>query len=461
AKEATENLGYTSESDGILLKGAGFQQQFKPDKPWGDEGKKKPKYRSCKDSDGYDVMIPVFPDKDYAWDDIEWIKAKCWNINGVPCLILTEGFFKAIALSSCGVPTVALLGVEMGLTSSEKDPQKRRYLVPTLEKLARAGFGLIIGFDADCATNKAVNEAQLKLGYALQNFKIPVYSITGLWTEAEGKGIDDYIQLNGIDKFKYDVLARAQTIANWEKQFNTDEETDDKKTKKIPPADCVAREISEEYLDKLAFNNETSDWMLYESDNPGVWARETPEYMEALISQILDSKGISGYSTHSYITNILKNLRCQPRIIQRRWIEKSPTEILPFLNGVLEVKTGKFLKHSPGYRLTWCLPRNHDATDTDWGNIKDWLDFVSRGNDSIKNILLCYANAILKGRYDLQKFLHLIGIGGSGKGTYGRLIVDLIGEQNVFSSTLESFCSNRFEPADAYKKRLTVFWDED
>lgn len=459
AKEASEYLGYTAYSDGILLEGAGFQRQFKPDKPWG-EGNKKPKYRSCKEDDGYDLMMPRHPDIKDFWDDLEIVKSKCYQIEGIPCLPLTEGFFKAISLMSHDIPCLSVLGVEMGLTSGDKDPQRRRYLVPTLEKLARAGFGFIIGFDADCATKQAVNDAQRKLAHQLALFKVPVYSITGLWVEAEGKGIDDYIQSNGAEKFKSEVLARAESIEKWEKQFFT-EDGDEKKTKKIPPADVVARDIAEEYLDRLAYNNETSDWMLYESDHPGVWSRETQEYMEALISQILDTKGITGYSTHSYITNILKNLRCQPRIMQRKWIEKSPTEILPFLNGVLDVTSGKFLKHSPGYRLTWCLPRNHDSNAKDWDSIKDWLDFVSNGNTSIKNILLCYANAILKGRYDLQKFLHLIGIGGSGKGTYGRLIVDLIGQQNVFSSTLESFCSNRFEPADAYRKRLTVFWDED
>jgi putative DNA primase/helicase len=64
-------------------------------------------------------------------------------------LLITEGGFKAIATCSHALPTIALLGVEMGLTPSKNDPQGKRYLVATLEKLARDGFGFILAFDCD------------------------------------------------------------------------------------------------------------------------------------------------------------------------------------------------------------------------------------------------------------------------------------------------------------------------
>jgi|AGSF01.1.fsa_nt_gi hypothetical protein len=41
AKVASDHLGYTAQSDGILLRGDNLQEQFKPDKPWGStDGKK-------------------------------------------------------------------------------------------------------------------------------------------------------------------------------------------------------------------------------------------------------------------------------------------------------------------------------------------------------------------------------------------------------------------------------------
>jgi putative DNA primase/helicase len=128
---------------------------------------------------------------------------------------------------------------------------------------------------------------------------------------------------------------------------------------------------------------------------------------------------------------------------------------------VVEVATGKLLPHSPDYRLTWQLPREHNPLATNWNTIDAYLDHLSGGNSALKDIYLCFCNAVLKGRADLQKFLHMIGIGGSGKGTFARLVTDLIGEENILSTTLEDWCSNRFESASAYRKRLVVFWDED
>src|SRR4028118_940252 len=192
-EQATDALGYRSQSAGIMLQGNSWQVQFKPDKPWKSEADKKaPKYRSPLGD--YDAMVPSHPtDKAYGID-LEALKKDCLEIDGRPHIVLTEGFFKAIAGCSNGIFTIALLGVEMGLTSAKADPQGKRYLVKTLEKLARAGFGFIMAFDADCATNKFVIEAERKLTFRLKQFNVPVLSITGAWAENEGKGMDDFIQ---------------------------------------------------------------------------------------------------------------------------------------------------------------------------------------------------------------------------------------------------------------------------
>jgi putative DNA primase/helicase len=396
-------------------------------------------------------MLPSHPTDITYWNDLEALKQHCIQINGHFYIVITEGFFKAIAGCSNGIPTIALLGVEMGLTSARADPQGKRYLVKSLEKLARARFGFIFGFDADSATNRLVTEAERKLTFQLKKFDIPVLSITGMWTEDEGKGMDDFIQKQGIEEFRRMLLAAE------ERQWNDQE--DKPKSKKNPPADAVARAIAEAYSGQLAFNNEISQWMRYGADQPGMWSVETDEFMESIVSSILDVKGITGYNSHSYITNIVKKLRCI--LIERKWAERSPKELLPFRNGVVEVATGKLLPHSPDYRLTWQLPREHNPLATNWNTIDAYLDHLCGGNAALKDIYLCFCNAVLTGRADLQKFLHMIGIGGSGKGTFARLVTDLIGEENILSTTLEDWCSNRFESANAYRKRLVVFWDED
>ncbi len=361
-EEASMLLGYQASSGGIWMDGVGIQGQLMPDKPWISQkdkakGKKKaPKYRAPQDESGdYDVMLPLHPDDPNYWSDLEALKRKCYVVDDYPCLVLTEGFWKAIAGCSNDIPTIALLSVSMGLTSSKADLQGKRYLVKTLEQYAKAGFGFIIGFDADCTTNELVLWEQRKLIAQLKLFKVPLYSITGLWTVDEGKGMDDYIQINGANRFKCEVMGKAVNIETWEKQFQQPLSGDYKKTNKIPPADIVACEIAEQYRNELRFNNEIGGWMRYGTDFNGQWSVETDEYVESIISNIIDGKGITGYNSNSYIVNIVKKLR--HILIERKWQEHSPNKLLPFRNGVLEVATGELLSHSPAYLLTWQLPR--------------------------------------------------------------------------------------------------------
>lgn len=459
ANYATQYLGYTAYSDGIWLRGCNHQSQFKPDKPWKKEGDKKAaKYRSPMGE--YDAMLPTHPSDPHYWDDIEALKQKAYLVDGHPCLVLGEGFFKAIAGCSNDILTIALLGVEMGLTPKDADPQGKRYLVPTLERYARAGFGFIIAFDADCATNENVIVAQRKLVHQIKLFKVPVYSATGLWQVDESfsnknKGMDDYIYNHGSDRFKREVMGKAVNIAAWEKQFQAPSLL---KTGKVPPADTIGREITEDYRERLLWNDEHKTWMQYGLEREGVWTPISDLYLESVVDAILESKGIIGYNSAAYVTNVVVKMRRQ--LFERVWSERSISEILPFSDGVLELATGQFHQHAPGYRLTWCLPRPYNCVATSWATINSWLDEATGGNSADKEILLCFAAATLRGRCDLHKFLHLIGVGGSGKSTYTRLLEAVIGSQNCWNGSLTDL-EDKHSVAMLIGKRLVILPDQD
>jgi putative DNA primase/helicase len=262
--------------------------------------------------------------------------------------------------------------------------------------------------------------------------------------------MDDFIQHKGIEEFRA-ILSKAKLFGE-----GSSGDAEGSKKSNLPSSDAMARQIAEDYRDKLAFNNEVLCWYRYEAESPGIWAPETDEYIESIIYQIIKSKGIINIPP-SYIGATVRFLR--HNLIERKW--KSRTDLLPFQNGALEIATGKLHPHSPGNKFTWAFPRPHSIVATDWGKIREWLDFATHGNTHIQNLLLAFAAATLKGRADIQKFLHLIGIGGSGKGTFCRLLISLIGIENTHSSTLDDWCGNRFEAAQAYGKRLLIFPDED
>ncbi|MEG4521049.1 MULTISPECIES: phage/plasmid primase, P4 family [unclassified Microcoleus] len=456
-EEASFLLGYEAKSGGIWISGQTLQGQLRPDKPWKSDkdpaSKKAPKYRTPLTDHGCDAIVPSHPtDKNY-WEP-ENLKQVCYQINGHPCLVLTEGPFQTLAGCSNNLPTIGLTGVENGLTGKNDDVQGKRYLIPTLEKNARAGFGFIFAFDADAAVNPNVAWAQRKLGHQLLKFNIPVYVATGNWemgSDGETKGMDDLIQKKGIEAFRK-ALSKSNNFKDWESETFDGEGANSK----LPSSDAMARQIAEDYRDKLAFNNEVLCWYRYEAESPGIWAPETDEYVESIVYQIIKSKGLINLPP-SYVGATLRFLRHE--LIERKW--KAKAGLLPFQNGALEIATGKLHPHSPGYKFTWSLPRPHSIVDAEWGKIREWLDFATHNNSHVKNLLLAFAAATLKGRADIQKFLHLIGIGGSGKGTFFHLLMALIGIENCHTTTLEDWCTNRFEVAQAYSKRLVVFPDED
>jgi putative DNA primase/helicase len=418
--------------------------QFKPDTPIQFPDTDKPaKYLTPKIP--YDAICLNVGDENY-WQAI-------LDDPSIP-IAITEGAKKAAALISSNYQAIALCGVEMGLIDGKK-------LVPTLEQFAVTGRPIILVFDADIMMKSEVRKALIKLATALKRSGCLVFVTT--WDIELGKGIDDVLVNRGIeavDEIIKNPVLYSQWLKSMERQFaNLTDSPIARQFRKIPRADMIAHEIAQEYRDQLAYNEETGRWMRYSADFPGMWSAETDTYFESIILHIVNGKGIMGYGSHSYITNIVKALR--GLLAERKWVEASPNELLPFRNGVLEIATGKLLPHDPRYRLTWQLPRNHDPLAIDWNRINTFLDHLSNRNAAIKDILLAFCNAVLKGRSDLQKFLHLIGLAGSGKGTFARLLADLIGADNICSTTLEDWCCNRFESANAYRKRLVVFWDED
>ncbi|MEC4883745.1 MAG: DUF3854 domain-containing protein [Scytonema sp. PMC 1070.18] len=463
ATQATELLGYKAHSDGIWLEGANFQGQFKPDKPWkSQDDKKSPKYRSPLGE--YDVMLPIHPENPHFWDDIEALKLKCYIIDGHPCLVTTEGFFKAIALCSHEVPTIALQGVEMGLTASAADPQGKRYLVPTLEKFARAGLGFIHAFDADAITNPNVIEAQRKLVHQLKKFNVPQYNVTGLWTKEEGKGIDDYIQMNGADKFKQEVLAKAVSIDQWEKQFQKEE--DDAKTQKKLPPRRAAQKIAERYRTDWKYHLEQNTWRNW---NGRIWEQTHEKVFTQAVYQELEAMPQVEYDRFSYVDNVIQFLELERLVKEWKMFDRS--QWIPFRNGVYEVEKRKLHDHSPGFGFTSYL--DHDFPELELGDestlellqkhaptFYNWAMHAQKQDPLKVQKLLAIINGVIKYRFhDLQLLVHLCGVPGSGKGTFARILESVVGRPNHTSARLHKL-GDDYTIASLINHQLVICPDE-
>jgi putative DNA primase/helicase len=132
--------------------------------------------------------------------------------------------------------------------------------------------------------------------------------------------------------------------------------------------------------------------------------------------------------------------------------------LLPFTNGLLNLSTKQIKKATQDFALTWCLPHKYSAT-SDCPTIKAWLSQAVGDDASMVEYLRAWLAAILTGRSDLQRFLYLYGPGSTGKSTFIRLAMALVGQINAYTSDLRNLETNRFELAGLYGKRLVVVTD--
>lgn len=141
-------------------------------------------------------------------------------------------------------------------------------------------------------------------------------------------------------------------------------------------------------------------------------------------------------------------------------LNKNRSDLLPFINGLLNLKNTTLIPTTKDNALTWCLPYRYKS-DSDCPRIKKWLLNAVDGDKETVDLLRAWMAAVLHGRADLQKFLHLIGMAGTGKGVFMRMLTALVGEQNTATTDLKVMEQNQFEAAKFYNKRLITITDTD
>ncbi len=436
-EEATFLLGYEAKSGGIWFHGETLQGQLRPDKPWKSPtdpaNKKAPKYRTPLTDHGCDALVPTHPYIPDYWD-MENLKKSCYQVNGHPCLVLTEGPFQTLSGCSNNIPTIGLTGVENGLTGKKDDVQGKRYLIPFLEKCARAGFGFIITFDADAAVNPFVNSAQRKLGRQLLKFNVPVYIATGNWDmgeERETKGMDDLIQRKGIEAFRK-ALSAATDFKTWESK-TFDEGGGD------GPGKFLVRKNTtfEVHCRKSLFGSDwfVSDGGAFFQDCGTHWQlREDADVAKAIgdfAEECYELAEVGKNFKFGTSKNLEATLKYCRRTLHRK--DKTPNRHLKaFLNGTVDTRTGKLEPHNKEHYLLECSPYNYVENAGLPPTLKQFL-LSSFGEAQIPAIR-AFMSALLDPTAPYGRFPHFIGNSGDGKGTVLRLMENLVGSESSSSS---------------------------
>jgi len=123
-------------------------------------------------------------------------------------------------------------------------------------------------------------------------------------------------------------------------------------------------------------------------------------------------------------------------------IEKN-TGLMNLQNGIINVKTGELMKHTPDYFFTYQLPYKYDPKSKcerfDWF-LNDIFKNKEGKPDSerIKLTWQIFAYCILGGKPFLEKAFMLLGTGANGKSTFITVLQNLVGDHNCSSLDLDA-----------------------
>ncbi|HEX9872532.1 MAG TPA: DUF5906 domain-containing protein [Candidatus Tectomicrobia bacterium] len=224
---------------------------------------------------------------------------------------------------------------------------------------------------------------------------------------------------------------------------------------RAPTASKLAATIAATWRETLIYDVRRQRWMAYGATQPGIWGELAEVEVYDRVRRALTPLLRDGFSW-----SLLQGVERLLRTWLKGALPEPSRDWLPFPNGALHVPSLTLEDHTAARGFTWCLPFEYIMLAT-CPTIDAWLLEAQEQDAARVQVLVAYLKAIITGRTDLQKFVEVIGPGGTGKGTYLRLAHALVGWGNAHATTLEWLETNRFETASLEGKRLVLVTDAD
>ena len=233
---------------------------------------------------------------------------------------------------------------------------------------------------------------------------------------------------------------------------------------------CLSRFIARRWATKFINNHfglikiiASSRKIMYFNNN--IWIPLSNHTFHSLVYTWLPSvKG--GHLSIGQIDQICSAILLEQSVSIEHW-PVSPSHLIQFTNGILDLNTRSLLPISSQYFITQSLPFHVDKSmldrqidlSKDCPYIHSWLEFVANGDPNRRIFLLYYLVLVIRGLATSQILLNIIGPGGTGKSVYQLLATALVGLHNTGSTTLSVLEHNRFEIAGLIDKLLIIVAD--
>lgn len=345
-------------------------------------------------------------------------------------LYIAEGAFDYLALEQSGCAVLATMGGYFGKNTLQ-----------SVLSIAKNYKEVVLTFDNDSAGR----DFTAKFGYVLFNAKIP-FAVAEM--PYRFKDLADYYKANneikdlklhnGIiylaktmetkDEFKKFTYKAARIIerADMAELFSAISETDkfssawlkevQQSCYKAPPETVVVQEILKNhqliYIPSIGF---------YEYLPTGKWELVSDEIIHGYISQEL---GV--FTAGSKLEPIKKLMR--PQILSTQEFDKNP--LVNFINGTLELDTGKFREHCPSDFCSIQLPYAYNP-DAKCPRFEQFIKEITDEEAVRQENLQFIAGYALLSDCRFEKIFVFSGEGSNGKTIFTKVLERLFGEENI------------------------------
>ncbi len=138
---------------------------------------------------------------------------------------------------------------------------------------------------------------------------------------------------------------------------------------------------------------------------------------------------------------------------RRRIPIDAPVTWVQFKDKIYDYKTEETFDASPKYFITNPIPFNMGESEDTPTIDKLLIEWVGEEYHKTAEEIIAYSAS---SDQFMQRLIALVGGGSNGKGTYLKLLIKFLGEDNTTSSELKELSSNQFETAVIYKKLLCI-----
>jgi len=209
------------------------------------------------------------------------------------------------------------------------------------------------------------------------------------------------------------------------------------------------RGIAKQILEENHFVTAEDSKQIYVYED-GVYRDRGDVEIEIQAQELIPEKKIS-----TGVVNQIKNFIRRETYVRREKFD-NPRHLLNLKNGLLDLREGKFIDHTPEHISTTQLPVEYDP-NADCPRFKEWL-IETVGPNQVGKAKQAMGCCLLKDyRYDL--FFVLVGEGSNGKTTFLKILRMLLGKENVSSQALQDLTTRRFSVAQLHGKLANLCGD--